>query len=239
MQSPSTKRHSPEFPDPILDAVSGLMDRTDPAGEDKVLKNSAPIQFQGHYVGHMLMCADVETVTQYFAAHQGWFRRCAHPMQADMLGSNGYALTVGRFGALDYEVEPKIGLHLLPEEGQVYRIQTIPIPGYEPQGYSVDFQAAMHLAGGEEAATATPSPSTQVKWELKLLVDVQFPRFIQALPRSMVKATGDRVLNQIVRQVSNRLTHKVQEDFHTTLNLAMPIQPRPHFWQRLRANEDA
>ncbi|MGP1373829.1 MAG: DUF1997 domain-containing protein [Almyronema sp.] len=233
MQSPSTKRHSPEFSEQILDAVSGLIDRTDAAGEELVLKSSAPLQFQGHYVGHMLMSADAETVAQYLDAHQGWFRRCAHPMQADALGDNGYALTVGRFGALDYEVEPKIGLHLLPQERGVYRIQTIPIPGYEPQGYSVDFQAAMQLAEGEEAGA-----TTQVKWELKLLVDLQFPRFIQALPRSMVKATGDRVLNQIVRQVSNRLTHKVQEDFHTTLNLPIPVQRKPRFWNRLRLGEE-
>ncbi|WP_346290589.1 DUF1997 domain-containing protein [Sphaerothrix gracilis] len=237
MQSPSTKRPSPEFSEQILDAVSGLIDRTDVAEEGIPLKNSAPLQLQGHYVGHMTMSADAETVAQYLDAHQGWFRRCAHPMQADVLSTNGYALTIGRFGALDYEVEPKIGLHLLPQEQGIYRIQTIPVPGYKPQGYQVDFQAAMRLIEG--AGNDTPNALTQVEWELNLLVDLQFPRFIQALPRSVVKSTGDRVLNQIVRQVSNRLTHKVQEDFHTTLDLPLPEQRKSRFWQRRRSGENA
>jgi len=61
-------------------------------------------------------------------------------------------------------------------------------------------------------------------------VMVQFPRFIHALPMSLIETTGDRLLNQIVRQVSRRLTHKVQEDFHTSANLPFPKKHRK-FWQ--------
>jgi hypothetical protein len=34
---------------------------------------------------------------------------------------------------------------------------------------------------------------------------------------SLIRKTGDRLLAKIVCQVSYRLTHKVQEDFHRTL----------------------
>jgi hypothetical protein len=61
-----------------------------------------------------------------------------------------------------------------------------------------------------------------VEWELDLTVTVQFPRFIQRLSKSLVQTTGDRLLRQIVRQISRRLTYKVQEDFHFTLGLPMP-----------------
>jgi hypothetical protein len=37
-----------------------------------------------------------------------------------------------------------------------------------------------------------------------------------------VQSTGDRLLNQIVRQVSRRLTRKVQEDFHQSLGIELP-----------------
>jgi hypothetical protein len=36
------------------------------------------------------------------------------------------------------------------------------------------------------------------------------------------QSTGDRLLSQVVRQVSRRLTHKVQEDFHSSLGIPMP-----------------
>ena len=64
---------------------------------------------------------------------------------------------------------------------------------------------------------------TWVEWELDL---VQFPRFIRRLSRSLIQSTGDRILNQIVRQVSRRLTHKVQKDFHQSLNIPFP-QKKP------------
>jgi hypothetical protein len=62
---------------------------------------------------------------------------------------------------------------------------------------------------------------TIVEWQLDLTVYIHFPKFIQRLPKSMVQTTGDRLLNQIVRQVSRRLTHKVQEDFHKSLGLPL------------------
>ena len=231
MQSQSTERHSPEFSDQILGAVSGFIDRQEEVDRSVPVSSSDPFPFEGHYVGQMEMMADAKTVSQYLDAHQGWFQRCAQPMTAEPLGETGYAITIGRFGALDFEVEPKVGLDLLPQDQGVYRIRTIPVPGYNPDCYSVDFQAAMHLIE-MTPPEGSQAPITQVEWELNLLVWINFPRFIQVLPRSLVKNSGDRLLNQIVRQVSRRLTRKVQEDFHGTMGLAMPETQKRHFWQR-------
>lgn len=70
-------------------------------------------------------------------------------------------------------------------------------------------------------------------------MEVQFPRFIKALPQSLVKGSGDQLLNQVVRQVSKRLTHKVQEDFHTTLQIPLPQgYQRHHFWSNWGKRSD-
>ncbi|MGB3293762.1 MAG: DUF1997 domain-containing protein, partial [Phormidesmis sp.] len=180
------------------------------------------LHFQGNYVGHMEMYADAASVAKYLDAHQDWFHRCAKPMTVEVIGENGYGLTVGKFKSLNHEVEPKIGLHLLPQEEGVYRIETIPVPGYEPAGYEVDFQASMTLC--ESASEDLPEDlpivtTTHVEWELSLSTWVEVPRFIQVLPDNLVKASGDKLLNQIVRQVSKRLTKKVQQEFHTSLYL--------------------
>lgn len=180
-------------------------------------------RFHGQFTDCMEMYADVHTVAEYLNAHQGWFCRCAQPMTVEPLGTNGYALTVGRFGAFNYEVEPKVGLELLPPESGAYRIRTIAIPNYVAPGYDVDFKAVMNLV--EKPASAESDRGgvvTGVEWELDLSVYLHFPKFIQRLPQSVIQATGDRLLNQIVRQVSRRLTHKVQEDFHTSFNLTFP-----------------
>jgi len=52
-------------------------------------------------------------------------------------------LTIGRFGSFGYDVEPKIGLELLPPDKGVYRIKSIPVPDYVTPGYEVDFQSAL------------------------------------------------------------------------------------------------
>ncbi|MEA5464434.1 DUF1997 domain-containing protein [Leptothoe sp. PORK10 BA2] len=183
------------------------------------------IVFEGYYVGNMEMFADIDTVANYLDSHQGWFSRCAQPMDVKPIGHNGYAISLGRFGSLNFQVQPKIGLHLLPQNEGVYRIETIPVPGHEPEGYDVDFKAAMSLA--EKQLQELPvEQATHVQWELNLQTKVQMPKFIQALPQSLVKASGDRLLNQIVKQISKRLTRKVQEDFHTMMNLPLPGRSR-------------
>jgi hypothetical protein len=134
-------------------------------------------------------------------------------MRVEPLGENGYALVIGRFGAFGYDVEPKIGLELLAPQEDKYHIRTISIPDYQAPGYDVDYNASLELVEGLPGIT-------RVEWQLDLMVELHFPKFIQRLPHALIQSTGDRLLHQIVRQVSRRLTHKVQEDFHTSLNIA-------------------
>lgn len=184
--------------------------------------------FEGQYAGHMDMAAPLSTVGDYLNCHRGWFTRCAHPMQVSPISDHGYALVVGHFSVLGYEVEPQVGLYLSPLDHGVYRIDTIPIPGYVPPGYDVDFQSALHLIEGQDPEG---NPLTQVDWRLTLTVHIHKPRFLNALPQSLVKASGDKLLNQVVRQVSKRLTRKVQEDFHSSYHLPLPDSyHRHHFW---------
>ncbi|MEM7768943.1 MAG: DUF1997 domain-containing protein [Cyanobacteria bacterium P01_E01_bin.6] len=224
--------------DPILDigrdagAPENNSGCDQPSSEHVKAEATASV-FHGCFENCMEMYASPETVAQYLDEHHEWFRRCAHPMAADPLGDNGYALTIGRFKSFGYEIEPKIGLDLLPQDEGVYRIRTISIPDYTPPGYDVDFRASLHLSEKDiDSCRDTGSSSktfTTVEWELDLKVTIHFPRFIHALPHSLVQATGDRLLHQIVRQVSKRLTYKVQEDFHKTMGIPFE-KPRRAFW---------
>ncbi len=181
-------------------------------------KQLAPFCFSYRFTDAMLMGADVQTVSTYLDAHQGWFTRCAHPMQANALGKNGYDLTIGRFDSFGYVVEPKIGLELLPHDCGTYRIQTVEIPDYCPPGYEVSFNAQMHLV----ETVCGDRLGTKIDWDLDLHVYIQFPKFIYKLPTGVIQGTGDRLLKQIVNRVSKQLTHKVQQDFHGNLGLKIP-----------------
>ncbi|HEY9652521.1 MAG TPA: DUF1997 domain-containing protein [Coleofasciculaceae cyanobacterium] len=195
------------------------------------VSSSEPTWFCSNFQDCMELYADAERVTAYLDAHQNWFSRCAQPMKVEPIGSNGYALVIGRFGSFGYEIEPKIGLELLPPDNGVYRIQTIPVPDYVPPGYEVDFQAAQtfvevpiseYIQESESDGLQLPDTITRIEWNLDLKVALRFPKFIQKLPQSLIQSTGDRILQQVVRQVSRRLTHKVQEDFHSSLGIPMP-----------------
>ncbi|MBO3457270.1 DUF1997 domain-containing protein [Aetokthonos hydrillicola Thurmond2011] len=183
-----------------------------------------PTRFHGCYQDSMEMNASAVNVAEYLNSHASWFSRCAEPMKVEPLGENGYALVIGRFGAFGYDVEPKIGLELLPPEEGVYRIRTIPIPDYQAPGYEVDYNAALNLVQKpNHDASSDLADITLVMWELDLTVYINFPKFIQRLPKSLIQSTGDRLLNQVVRQVSRRLTRKVQEDFHQSFGIRFPV----------------
>jgi hypothetical protein len=183
-----------------------------------------PTKFYGRYQDSMELYAQASLVAEYLNAHSSWFSRCAEPMKVQPLGENGYALGIGRFGSFGYEVEPKIGLELLPPLDGIYCIHTIPIPGYYPPGYDVDYKASLRMIeGAANDALTNISEITRVEWELDLIVDIHFPKFIQRLPKSLVQSTGDRLLNQIVRQVSKRLTRKVRQDFHQSFGIDFPV----------------
>ncbi|MEH1801114.1 MAG: DUF1997 domain-containing protein [Nostoc sp.] len=214
MLSRKSEYKSWEITEAVLPVVSSQQEAKDTLTEINV---ATLTKFYGRYQDFMEMAAPVEKVAEYLNAHASWFSRCAEPMKVQSLGENGYALTIGRFGSFGYEVEPKIGLELLPPEEGIYRIRTIPIPDYQPPGYDVDYRASLQLKGNDTCSSI--GEVTRVEWELDLIVYLHFPRFIQRLPKSIVQSTGDRLLNQIVRQVSRRLTRKVQEDFHKSLDI--------------------
>jgi hypothetical protein len=242
MHTPFTNRRANELSDQAFGTVSGLVGTVDSRGTlaSTEASQSAPVLFRGKFAGRMDMAADRQTVSRYLDDHRAWFLRCAHPMTATPLGTNGYDLTIGHFGALGYDVEPKIGLNLLPQDQGVYRIETIAIPDYEAPGYEVDFRAALEL---NETTANAGQFLTQVDWDLDLKVWVSFPRFIHALPKRIIQKTGDHLLSQIVRQVSRCLTHKVQQDFHETLDLPFPEsyhKRKHHFLDRFgRSSGDA
>jgi hypothetical protein len=186
--------------------------------------------FRNHYIGNMDLLADKQTVMKYLDAHQGWFRRCAHPFKADPIGETGYAMGVGQVGALGFKVDARVGLNLLPPDRNcIYRIVTIPIPEQEPQGYEVDFQAEMRLEEKTLELKASEKFGdapliTAIEWDLNLTVSLYFPGFIQKLAKDMIQKTGDSVLGFIVQRVSKSLTAKVQDDFHKTHAIKVPKQ---------------
>ncbi|MEM9245155.1 MAG: DUF1997 domain-containing protein [Cyanobacteria bacterium P01_F01_bin.153] len=192
--------------------------------QETALDKNRPMRFHNSYEDHMEINADAETYARYLDIHQEWFSRCAAPMAVNALDEQSYAITIGRYGAFDYFVEPKIGLCLMPEDEGIYRIHSVDVPDYVPQGYGVDFKASMELV--EVPASGDKGVTTNVTWTLNLDVDVWFPRFVRILPDKLLQSTGDRLLSQIVRQVSKRLTRKVQLDFHEAMNLPMPQQTK-------------
>ena len=184
--------------------------------------------YSSRFSDAMEMVSPTETVASYLDNHQAWFQRCATPMSVQAIDQQSYALTLGQFGNFGFEVEPTIALRLLPQQSQVYRIETVRIM---PQSldlrdhYDVDFQASMRLLPGDGNNAGT----TSVQWDLDLSVWVRLPRVITMLPEQLVQSSGDHLLRQIVRQISRRLTWKVQEDFHAAHGVNCPKRRRAAF----------
>lgn len=174
-------------------------------------ENISHTRFYGSYQNCMEIYASLEQVEAYFNNHASWFSRCAKPMKVNALSENSYALVVGKFGAFGYDVEPKIGLQLSTPQNREYHIRTIPLPDYQAPGYEVDYKSLTRLIDGVDGIT-------RVEWELDLVVELHFPKFIQRLPHALIQSTGNRILNQIVHQISRRLTRQVKQDFYQSFS---------------------
>ena len=103
---------------------------------------------------------------------------------------------------------------------------TVPLPPSENQAslqhlYDVEFNASLQLVESDTLTT--------VRWELELSVWITLPGVITMLPANLVQSSGDHLLRQIVRQISRRLTWKVQEDFHASHGLECPPRRRAQF----------
>jgi hypothetical protein len=130
-------------------------------------------------------------------------------------------------------------LELLPQDAGVYRILTVPSPEADAvlAGlYDVEFNASLRLdePGPEEPDLSREEVDglmahTLVRWSLDLQVWIRLPGMITILPEALVQSSGDRLLRQIVRQISRRLTWKVQEDFHASHGVPCPPRRRARF----------
>jgi len=220
----------------------------DQAGAQATLRLSGDPQvrrYASHFADLMEMRAPADVVGRYLDRHEDWFRRCAAPMTVASLDRDAYLLTLGRFGNFGFEVEPTIGLELLPQDNGVYAIVTVPVAEQSPslQGlYDVDFNASLRLdeadrqAQGASRAVEVSNEEvdrlmahTLVRWQLDLAVWIRLPAMLNLLPDGLVQSSGDHLLKQIVRQISRKLTWKVQEDFHASHGIPCPPRRRARF----------
>ena len=195
------------------------------------------IWFRLHYEDNLDIYAPRARVAEYLTKHSNWFPRCAAPMEVCPLGANSYDLLLGRYGSFKFELEVRIGLELIPPDPYgVYQIRTITLPNYSTPGYQVDFQGnfnfrelptdpAIRLEVLSQEMPDLPPVMTRWEWQLDLEVGILFPQFIRAMPESLIHNTGDRILGQIVREVSRRLTSRVQADFHQSLGINATYRP--------------
>ena len=192
--------------------------------------------FQTCFAGVMEMYSDEETVSNYLNDHQGWFIRCAKPMKVKPFGSNGYTLTIGNYGAFGYHLEPQMTVILEASESNSYSMYSVANPEFTNSSYEVDYTSNLEIesipisqaAKGIEKVyhkkgqQQLPNNITKINWTLDLLIKIEFPSFIYRLPMSVVKSTGNCLLSKIVKQISPRLSYKVQKDFHTRFDLPIP-----------------
>ena len=202
-------------------------------------------RYASHFADLMEMRAPADVVGRYLDRHEDWFRRCAAPMTVASLERDAYLLTLGRFGNFGFEVEPTIALELLPQDNGVYEIVTLPVADQSPslRGlYDVDFNASLRLDETDRQALSAPGPvevsneevdrlmaHTLVRWQLDLAVWIRLPSMLNLLPDGLVQSSGDHLLKQIVRQISRKLTWKVQEDFHANHGIPCPPRRRASF----------
>ncbi|WP_408648793.1 protein kinase domain-containing protein [Tumidithrix elongata] len=178
-------------------------------------KASFPYTFRNYSSGTILLKGDMESVSKYIENHPQWLPQCILPLKARAIGANAYSLNIGKIGALGYEIDPTVNLYMTQDGRSNYQIKTQPIPAKDPNGYEVSFHSKIKLV--EHPTRKPKNKTTRIEWDLTLIAKLDFPMFVMILPTSLVQRTGDAILNQVVKQVSDSFSEKISQDFHRFL----------------------
>ncbi|MDX2273148.1 MAG: DUF1997 domain-containing protein [Cyanobacteriota bacterium] len=176
------------------------------------------IEIVAHQQGQVDLDTDVQALAHYLNHHQSWIHHCFKPLQVEALSEDTYRLQFFRIGGMGFELEPCFGVKIWPEDQQVFRLSSIELPSDAELPYKVDCQSYFQLEALPDAGNS--APQTRVHWDLKLRIGMELPGFLLALPRKLVHKVGSRVVNQVTRSMSDRLTHNVCTDFYKSINKA-------------------
>lgn len=166
--------------------------------------------------GRVDLETDRLTLAHYLHDHAEWIERCFKPLKVFPLSPETYKLQFFRIGGLGFELEPCFGVKIWPEQDSVFWLSSIDLPEEEGLPYSVDCLSYFRLE--ELDLDSHHGPLTRVHWDLKLDIWMQLPGFLQALPYPLVYRVGARVVNQVTRSMSDRLTHNVCTDFYRSVH---------------------
>jgi len=166
--------------------------------------------------GEVDLETSVEDLADYLRHHQSWIHRCFKPLTVQPLGGADYRLQFFRIGGLGFELEPHFAITIWEDPQHCFRLSSLDLPEDEPLPYRVDCQATFRI----EERVQEPTAITRVYWGLILKVDIELPGFLQALSRPLVQKVGIKVVNQVTRSMSDRLTHNVCTDFYRSVGKA-------------------
>ncbi|MEA5551511.1 DUF1997 domain-containing protein [Anabaena cylindrica UHCC 0172] len=172
-------------------------------------KLSFPYLFRNKSTGTIILQGNMEEVIKYIDNHSKWLAQCILPLKANLIERNAYSLNIGKIGALGYEIEPTVNLYMNQQSRGYYQIKTEPISGIDPNGYDVDFFSKIKLID----CSSGKQELTRIEWELILVTKLDFPAFILFLPIPLVQKTGDAVLSNIVKSVSDKFSEKISRNF--------------------------
>jgi hypothetical protein len=182
-----------------------------PSPEDEGAASPRSVRIQAGRQGQVAMETEREPLAAYLGEHQEWIDRCFKPLKVFPLSESTYKLQFFRIGGLGFELEPCFGVEIWAEEDYLFRLGSIDLPSDADLPYTVDCQSYFQLRDLPD------SGMTQVNWDLELDIWMELPCFLSAFPHSLVYNVGAKVVRQVTRRMSDRLTHNVCTDYYRSV----------------------
>lgn len=181
--------------------------------EDESPASPRSVRIQAGRQGQVDMQTKRESLAAYLQEHQKWIDRCFKPLKVFPLSDSTYKLQFFRIGGLGFELEPCFGVKIWSEKHYMFRLSSIELPSDADLPYTVDCQSYFQLEELPE------SGMTRVNWDLELDIWMELPRFLAAFPYNLVYNVGAKVVRQVTRRMSDRLTHNVCTDYYRSVGM--------------------
>ncbi len=149
--------------------------------------------------GQVQLETPLDPLVDYLSDYPRWVTLAFAPLKVAKLDFDHYRVGLPTMGALGFSLTPEIEIEFFAQDTCNRGMR-----GYQPlqvQGYAIDLTGTFLLD--------PHPPQVHIRWQVDLAVTLWTPNFLDFLPHSIVKATGDQVLIAVSSLIGDRFLEQL------------------------------
>ncbi|AGY57657.1 DUF1997 domain-containing protein [Gloeobacter kilaueensis] len=154
--------------------------------------------------GDVRLQTPLPPLVTYLRGPDHWVPVGFRPLKVQRTGAGHFDLQLPEFGALGFQLAPRMVLQLIEDDECRYRLLSVPSPASD---YQTDFSGLFQL-------TPRP-PAVDVFWEARFAIQLTLPGFLGMFPQPVVQSAAQTAVSAMSASVCQNLVHNICCDYRS------------------------